>query len=425
MVSDKEHEYNPESQENSGDDAQTELPSEELAPTAEELPPEPVKLGFKEIVEKELGLIKVIDYAASNPFDLIFQKKLLDKYSNELIHPLIGSDEPPEECDGGRLFLREEFEQMKIGEKMQSIISTGEAVARENGIKAHVQKQMNRWNMIIMALAMVSYFGINWLFTTLDVDVNQTLTMVPMLLLMCVAPQLMRKFFTKKWEVFKTAHTRTVIEQESANINDLKIFVQDLINDTRERLLDNKVALEKIQFMLLSNDYKNVQFVRSQGGTRGVPLSSVYQFEFPEGMGPVGPQANYGKSGIPEDDNDSFVLLRNATFDDEGSLSEFTAEYPSKDDFQLPEALLGASKFSSVEDPRVVIPSFQNNTRILCECGEPIKFSEMKSCTSALHNNFEFYLVIGEKCKCGLNPFVLFNSPGNEKIPDGLRPVFE
>ncbi|UYP43798.1 hypothetical protein NEF87_000083 [Candidatus Lokiarchaeum ossiferum] len=421
MVSDKEYERGPESNGDSVDESLTEGPVEELSATAEELPPEPIKLGFKEIVEKELGLIKVCDYIASNPFDLIFQTKLIEKYSKEIIHPLIGGEEAPEECDGGRLFLREEYEQLNIAEKMQSIITTGESVARQNGIKAHVQKTMSRWSLVIYALAMVSYFGLMTLFP----EANSTFILIPVFLIMCMGPQFLRSFFTKRWEKFKLAHTKTVLEQERTNIQDLKTFIQDLINDTRERLLDNKVTLDKIQFVLVSNDYENVQFIRSQGGTRGQPLSSVYQFSYPEGMGPSNVQSNYGKSGIPEDDNDSFVLLKNATFDDDGTLSEYLAEYPSKNDFQLPEALLGVSKFTSVDDPRVVIPSFQSNSRILCECGEPIKFTEMKSCSSALHNNFEFYLVIGEKCKCGLNPFVLFNSPGNAQVPDGLKPIFE
>ncbi len=240
----------------------------------------------------------------------------------------------------------------------------------------------------------------------------------------CSAPQFFRKKLKLSWDEFKKNHTEELIARSLEITPDIKIFVQDLLNDARDRILANKIPLEKIQFILLSKDYQNVNFVRIQGGLNGSPVNSIYQFSYPEGMAPTNEISKSNQ--VYEDDNDSFILLKNATFSDDGKLVDFIAEYPSKADHELPDALLSSSKFETIKNPSLVIPEFDSNEKIVCECGELIKFSELKNCTSKLHSKFEFYLAIGEKCKvCQLNPFVLINSPGNEKIPDGLEKIFQ
>jgi hypothetical protein len=141
----------------------------------------------------------------------------------------------------------------------------------------------------------------------------------------------------------------------------------------------------------------------------------------------MGQSGTYGKSGIPEDDdNDQFIVLKNAVFDDEGLLTEFNQALLPKDQEPFVEALLGGTKFNDIENPEYVIQNFKENEDIKCDCGEPVKFQDFKSCESILHEHFEYYLIIGEKCtKCKKNPFIIFNSPGNKEVPSGLKQLFE
>ena len=78
------------------------------------------------------------------------------------------------------------------------------------------------------------------------------------------------------------------------------------------------------------------------------------------------------------------------------------------------------------DNPEYVIANFKENEDIKCDCEEPVKFQDFKSCESILHQHFEYFLIVGEKCtKCSKNPFIIFNSPGNEEIPSGLKQLFE
>ncbi|WP_457557451.1 hypothetical protein [Candidatus Harpocratesius sp.] len=408
-------------QENSSDGEKKMNSFDKKEEKSKEPPKDPTNLNFQEILEKELGIIKVYDYAINNALDLIFQPKLIEKYEQELIIPLIGGETEPETADGGRLFLREEFERIQVGEKVKTIIKSAEEIAKKHGVKTHVNKQIGTFSIILMVISMALYFILGTIFG----QESSKTWVIPIFLLMCIGPQFLRSWLTKRFEKFKNTYNSEIFEIQSENIQDVRIFIQDIIDDVRDRLISNNVALEKIQFVLFSDGYTNVSFVRNQGGTRGSPLRAVYQFEYPEGMGPA-TSHQYGISGIPEDDeNDLFIFLKNAKFDEEGRLNEFKQVFPAKSDYRLPEALLNASEFSTVDQPDLVIPDFHTFDKIRCECDKSIQLKSMKSSQSTLHDNFEFYLLIGENCpKCKKNPYILLNSPGNESIPSGLKNIF-
>ncbi|MHA1522483.1 MAG: hypothetical protein ACTSRK_20130 [Promethearchaeota archaeon] len=423
MENSDKNENRPEQRESLGNKLRNILKKKEDNPEGnlEGPPKDPTDLDFQEILEKELGIIKVYDYAINNSLDLVFQPKLMEKYHSELIAPLLGTEENNDFPDKGRMFLREEWGRLEIKTKVSSVIAHAEEVAAANGIKSSSQKVIGRWSVIIMVASMGLYFLLPTIFTEADT----TTIMIPTFLVMCMGPQLVKTLIEKRFNKFKLQYMQTILDDEQENIQDVRVFIQDIIDDVRDRLISQKVALEKIQFVLFSESYTNVRFVRNQGGTRGSPLRSIYQFDYPEGMGPA--KTQYGKSGIPEDDhNDMFIYLRRSEFDDEGRLATFTTEIPNKDDYKLPEALLNASEFTDVEDPDLVIEGFANFDKIQCECGNNVQLYDMKTSRSALHNDFEFYLMMGKKCsKCGKNPYVLCNSPGNAEIPGGLKKIFE
>ena len=86
---------------------------------------------------------------------------------------------------------------------------------------------------------------------------------------------------------------------------------------------------------------------------------------------------------------------------------------------------LGASLLGNI-GIAYVVDNFESYDNIKCDCGESVKLQDLKTCESILHEHFEYYLIIGAKCsKCGKNPFIIFNSPGNKEIPSGLKSLFE
>ena len=417
MVSDNTPNEQPE---DSNDKPETE--SDELLEKKKEEDVPPQKLEFKDILDKEIGLIKILDYINNSVFDLIYQKKLMDKYRNEIIKPLIGEiGQESEYLDGGRLFLQEEYEKLDIEKKCDEMILSAEELAAENGVKRHVQKNIGIISMVIMAVSMGIFIGASSIWPE-----YQTYVMIPMFLIMCILPNFLRSLMMKKWQKFKDEHNQELIDMKQETVGDIKIFIQDIIDDTQDRLLTNKVSVQGIQFLLYSKDYNNLVFVRQQKSKMGESQFLVH-FADPEGIGKDNVSSTYGKSGIPEDDeNDQFIILKNAVFDDDGLLKEYNQVLLPKDEDAFVEALLGGTKFHDIDNPEYVISNFEENDDIKCDCGEPVKFQDFKSCESILHEKFEYYLIIGQKCKkCGNNPFIIFNSPGNKEIPSGLKKLFE
>ncbi len=386
-------------------------------------PAAPQPLTFEQKVEKQLGICKFFDFAIANPFDLIYQQKSVDRYKKELVDPLFGYNHPEAELDRGMNYLRDIYEHDDIQGKTKQVLSTAERIAAENRIKSHIQKRISQFSFIFYGIGFAAF-----LIITAINPAYQTYALIAMLLLSCFGPQLIKMLLSRRWEAFKVQFLPAVTEQEQQTIDVIRHFIQDVLTDIRERLLERKIPLERVNFQLYYDKYQCVQFVRAQTNRQGQPTGvSIYQFEYPEGMGPAKIPATYGKSGIVEDDaNDLFILLKQAQFNDEGALVRFTEEYPEKPQYDLPEALLGTSKFENVKEPHLVLPFFKKNTDVKCSCGESVSFDELKTCHSLLHNDFEFYLGIGKKCKkCGKNPFILLNSPGNASIPDGIRKIFE
>ncbi|QEE16648.1 hypothetical protein DSAG12_02478 [Promethearchaeum syntrophicum] len=415
MVSDNISNEQPEDSNDKPENASDEV----LEAKKEEVPPE--KLEFKDILDKEIGLIKILDYVNNSVFDLIYQKKLMDKYRTEIIRPLIGEiGQESEYLDGGRLFLQEEYEKLDIEKKCDEMIQSAEELAAENGVRRHVQKSIGIISMVIMAVSMGIFIAVS----TWAPDAS-TYVMIPMFLIICLLPNTLRTLMMKKWQKFKVEHNSEFIEMKKDTIEDIRIFIQDLINDTQDRLISNKISVQGIQFLLYSKDYDNLVFVRQQESKLGESQFLVH-FTDPEGIG-QGMASTYGKSGIPEDDaNDQFIVLKNAEFDDEGLLKEYNQYLLPKEKDPFVEALLGGSKFNDVDNPEYVIANFKENDDIKCNCGEPVKLQDFKSCESILHEHFEYFLIIGEKCTtCRKNPFILFNSPGNKEIPSGLKQLFE
>ncbi|MHA2001904.1 MAG: hypothetical protein ACTSVU_07440 [Promethearchaeota archaeon] len=399
---------------------ENEAPKDQSTPdSALESIEQPKTLANQEILEKSLGLAKYFDNIRTHPLELIFQGKLRKKYNEALLHPLYGDQNVPDDADEGRTFLHEEYKRLEIKEKTDSIIKTSESVAKSNGFRMHVNRLTQLLPIYMMAGATGLYFLLQWIFPSAG-----TYLMIGMMLLVCVVPTILTKMLQGRWKKFTVLRTPEIKEIENENLVVLKTYIQEILDDIRERLLALNYDLSQINFMLYSDDYDNVKLVRIQQGTRGRLDNTVLRFEYPEGMEPK-PKSTYGTSGIQEDDtNDQFILLKNAQYSYDGKLETFSQNIASDIEEKMIEQLLSISEFSNVEDKSLVLDE-DVSKQIVCDCGNQVSIADLKTATSNLHNDYEFYLIVGKKCECGKNPYVLFNSPGNEKIPDGLKKLFE
>jgi hypothetical protein len=383
-------------------------------------PAQPKVLTGKDILEKNIGIVKYHDYLINNSLNFAFQRKLLKTYRTQLVEPIVGSvDAPPQNADKGRLFLRDEYFDLKIEEETDKIIEMTEDIARKNGIRTSMRKLLSIVQMIFYIISIGAYF----ILASIDPG-NRTYYLIGSFAIICAGPYLVRKVLQGRWDRFQKEHGPEIMKSLEPEIDNVKRFIQDVLDDTRDRLLNQSIPLDRFQFVLLSESYQNLKFVRSQAGAGDSLPKSVFQFEYPPGMQPVA-NKSYGASGIIEDDtHDEFLLLQNPEFSDDGEIVNFHIEIANTKQESLIENLLNVSKFQTVTQPELVMPNFDSPANIACSCGDPIHFDSMKTCVSPLHSNFEFYLIIGHKCGCGKKPYILVNSPGNESVPEGLKPIF-
>ena len=108
----------------------------------------------------------------------------------------------------------------------------------------------------------------------------------------------------KKWNVFKEKNKTILREKNNDDMENLHTFIQEIIDDVRDRLLANKLPLQLVNFVLFSKQYHNVKLVREQNinGT----ITCIYELEYPEGVTPF----PFPKGGLSLPGNNS---LENTT----------------------------------------------------------------------------------------------------------------
>lgn len=388
-------------------------------------------------VDRELGMVKFLDYLAEESFDLIHQDKMINTYKKQLIADFFGvSDDLVGEPEDfyNKSALYSEFKRLEIEESIDSVKKKTEDIAEENGVKKPFHKRLQMTSLIISASVIAVMIGINFI---PSVAQYSTYVLIGAMLVMCVVPQLLRKNMTKKWNDFKYLHRKEVEEAASDEINKIREFNQQLIDDCREFCLENKIPLQLINFSLFSDQYENLELKKE--AIRNDQIQYQYQIAYPEGVEPfdipgsiaqVDSPGLVGKStgtemNVPDDDeNDLFVVLKQVAYSDDGKMQFSGLGYLNENQQEEIEDLLRDSDFVKVNDPDNIIEDITGRKDILCGCEKPIKLGELHVIETPLESGFEFYMLLGTKCmECGKNPFVIFPKQGIE-IPDSLRDVF-
>ena len=248
---------------------------------------------------------------------------------------------------------------------------------------------------------------------------------IPLLCVFCMVPQILRGGILRKWHAFKEENKTTFYSENRDNIIILKNYTGEVLDNIRSRLLDMKVPLQLIKFVLHSRDYENLKLL-NQRSVRGVP-QYFFSFEYPEGMEPfpipeillqsIQKEPLESKKPKPEK---NFIVLTELKAKN-GIITSYLPGLKVDLAEKINEILNECEFASAPNSLKEIIPD-SGNMPIYCICGEVADFSKVNICN--WKNQLKFYLFEGEVCKCGEQIYVLSLMDEEHEIPEELKDIF-
>ena len=407
-------------------------------------------------IQTEIGLIKFLDTIAEDPFELIFQDKLISLYSKRLFEKLLGvsivlksnenniseksyKSENFEKISKNNQNLRNEFERLNITTSIFEIIKKSEEVAKSEGINTSYSKKSKNVNLYTMIGFIVALILVNIIPGLTDFYFIVFLILMP---LICFLPQYMAQRIQKNWLLFKEKNNSSIKNELGSHIQKIRTFNQLIIDDCRNICIDNRIPLQVIQFDLYYGGYDGINITREMRSLQGNKF--ICLFEYPEGVKPLEIPETMSLSKdikdrkkdevsiatgsdveVSEDHENDLFILAKAVY--EPSSSEPTFETINNADEILTrkiESLLENSEFYKVKNPANIFNAINKNNNIRCKCGSELDLAELDLVKSKEYPNFEFLFVINKKCKkCNANPFILLKKK-NIEIPNEFNDIF-
>ncbi len=390
---------------------QSQLIQEALGLTPEEV----------EAVEKKLFIVRFLDYFSEETFDFIYKEKSIEQFETQINKYIEEFSNRSEE----NVLIKESFESKDIFNLVKSTKKNAEDLALKYGRKKSVEKSMRNMNyiMIIVLIGMMSILYIPGMEGIIDMWF-----LLPIMCVFCMVPQILRTTALKKWFEFKEAHKNEFFKENREDLLILKNHAAEILDDVRTALLDKKVPIQLIKFVLYSRDYENIK-VLNQKSVRGT-TQYVLTFEYPLGMEPYPiPEALQIQqpSGAIEKKMDNskeenFIVLTQVDAK-EGVINSFIPVLKDSLADKI-NNLLNESQFSlakkSLSD---IIPAYSSELGIFCVCGELVKIDYVQ--VANWKNELNFYLFESKKCRCNEKIFALSIIDKDAQIPDELKDIFE
>ena len=373
-------------------------------------------------IEDKLSIIKFLDYFSEETFNFIFKKRNIDQYITKISEKIekfgLGGEEDK--------LLKKGFENKKIVETVEHLLTNVEDFALTKGISKSVDKRLKNLSLLVSAPLLAIAVGFLILpYVGIPVD---SFLMFPLLCVFCMVPQIVKNTVVKKWNSFKEENRSEIYKRNRDDFLVLKSYIGDVLANIRSNLLELKVPLELIKFSLYSQDYENLNLI-NQKKQRG--LTEYYvSFEYPEGMEPFPiPETlrqQHEKPLIPEKQKEekpekNFVVLTEM----KGKDGVITSFIPSLKDNLADKInqLLNDSEFT--ESPlkfTEIIPNYSEDMAIYCICGEITEIGVINICN--WKNKFKYYLFEGKQCRCGDSIYALSLMDSSEEIPEELKEIF-
>ncbi|MFX1390366.1 MAG: hypothetical protein ACFE9Z_09910 [Promethearchaeota archaeon] len=384
-------------------------------------------LGLNDVdikdIEKKLFIVRFIDFYAEETLQFIFKDNNLNQYVKQITTHIndigVGREEDK--------LLKQNFESKEIIGILNKLKGKAEELAISKGVTTSVEKRLRKLTLIITLPMFAFIFGLTILNLLNILPAEYIYFLLPVLCVFCIVPQLIRGKTVKKWFSFKDEYKHQVYADNREDIMILKNFAGELLENIRTRLIELKVPLQLIKFVLHSQDYENLNLV-NQKPMRGT-MQYVYTFEYPDGVEPipVPPQLHqYQQPIIPgkrkaQESEKNFILLADMKGSD-GVITNFSPTLKINLADKINE-MLNNSEFSKApKDFSQIIPNYSELLPIYCVCGE---IAEIKSVQiSNWKNQFKFYLFEGKRCKCGDKIYVLSLMDEKAEIPVELSDIF-
>ena len=358
-------------------------------------------------VEKKLFIAKFLDYFKEDNFDFVYKDRSIDFYKRE-IYDFFDSVENEEDK-----LLKKKFHDKQIMDIILKLKEKAEEIALAKGnIKQPVDKRLRNLRLIITlpmfgVLIILMFFVPIWY-------------VIPLLCLFCVVPQLIQAQILRKWYNFKEENRNEFFTQNRDDIMVLKDFAGELLENIRLGLLDMKVPLQIIKFVLHSRDYENMTLL-SQGTSRGVN-QYVFSYEYPPGMEPfpipeelLPPQP---PKTVPET---NFIVLSELKVVN-GKINSYIPVLKSMLSDKINTVLNECEFTAAPQDFKTLVPNYSENMAIYCLCGEIAEIAIVRICN--WKNQFKFYLFESRECQCGETIYALSKMDEKDKVPAELEDIF-
>ncbi len=379
---------------------------------------EALGLGPTEIqdVEKKLFMVRFLDYFTEETLDFIFKDSTLNRYIKQITTPMEDFSEKREE---DRL-LKQSFESKKILDTVHKLKGRAEEIAISKGVKGSMDKRLRNLTFYL-TIPMIALLVVSFIWTQIS------FFLLPVLCVFCMAPQLIRGRIVKNWFEFKEQNKNQIYTENRADIMVLKNFTGEVLDNVRARLLEIKVPLQLIKFMLYSRDYDHLRLI-NQKNIKGM-MQYFYTFEYPEGVEPFPiPQEllQFQEPLLPEIRKaekleKNFVVLTEMKGKN-GIINNFV---PTLKDNLAEDInkMLNKSEFSKASnDFTTIIPDYSKTIAIYCICGEIVKIENVQICN--WKDQFKFYLFEGEQCKCGETVYALSLMDEDAEVPEEFKDIF-
>ncbi|UCC19613.1 MAG: hypothetical protein JSV62_16180 [Promethearchaeota archaeon] len=377
-------------------------------------------LGLKaedlQSIEKKLFIVRFLDYYCEETLDFIFKDNTLNQYLKQTTTYMDTFGDGREEDR----ILKQSFESKSIVDIISKLKLKAEELAISKGIKTSMDKRLRRLTLIITLPLFAVVFGLAF------IPIN-TLFLFPVLCIFCMLPQLIKGRVVKKWYAFKDQNKNEIYVEYREDILILKNFASEILDNIRTRLLELRIPLQLIKFILHSRDYENLKLLTHKN-VRGTS-QYYYTFEYPADVEsfPIPPELQqYDQPIFPEKRKaakmeKNFIVLSEMK-GREGVIDYFVPTLQYKLAEKINE-MLNNSEFTKAPDNlTTIIPNYSKDMAIYCVCGEVVEVSNIQICT--WKDQFKFYLFEGEKCKCGEIVYAISVMDETAEIPEELKEIF-
>lgn len=367
-------------------------------------------------IEQKLFLARFTDYFSEQTLDFIYKDKQLNSYKKEVNERFKTLGDRREEDK----LLKKGYEDRQIEEILNKLKINGEELARINGIKQPFDKKMRKYSLATT----LPMFGLLILLTFLQIG-NFYFILFPLLCVFCLVPQIIRGRIMKQWFNFKQEHKNEFYTQNREDLMILKGFTADVLANIRSSLLEMKIPLQLIKFVLYSRDYENLNLITQKQIKGGKQY--YFHCEYPEGMEPfpipdaLKQQYQEQPTRTQQAPEKNFIVLSEIK-SKEGVINSFVPTLKDNLADEINEILNNSEFTKPDKEFNEIIPEYSEDLAIYCKCGEMTKIDNVN--IGNWKDQFKFYLFEGTICDCGESVYALSKMDEDTKVPDELKDIF-